>query len=188
VDGIGLAQDGIKWRALVRALINLQVPWNAWKLSSDCTAPRVVLSSIELVILTRKITMSGAYSGRGQIMADGSVLRLLFFGLHEMLGNYWVAAQLVASRVVLSSIELVILTRKSTMSGAYSRRGQIMADGSVLRLLFVPFSPRLLELCTGWDLWWTDAAGVDLLPVYPFPLSVFIPQIAPWTLIFSKAV
>jgi hypothetical protein len=26
VDGIGLAQDGIKWRALVRALINLQVP------------------------------------------------------------------------------------------------------------------------------------------------------------------
>jgi hypothetical protein len=34
-------------------------------------------------------------------------MRLQTFGLHKMLGNYQVATLLVASRVVLSSIELV---------------------------------------------------------------------------------
>jgi hypothetical protein len=34
-------------------------------------------------------------------------IRWWTFGFDKMLGNYWVAPQLVASRVVLSSIELV---------------------------------------------------------------------------------
>jgi hypothetical protein len=39
---------------------------------------------------------------------------LCTFGLHKMLGNYQVATQLVASRVVLSSIELVSSKSKYT--------------------------------------------------------------------------
>jgi hypothetical protein len=37
VDWIGLARDRNKWRALVNAVMNLQVPKNAVKLSSDYT-------------------------------------------------------------------------------------------------------------------------------------------------------
>jgi hypothetical protein len=34
VDWIGLAQDRDRWRALANSVLNLQVPWNAGKLSS----------------------------------------------------------------------------------------------------------------------------------------------------------
>jgi hypothetical protein len=52
VDWIGMAQHKEKWRALVNAVMNSWVPYNARKLSSD-TKPmgsRVVFSSIELVM------------------------------------------------------------------------------------------------------------------------------------------
>jgi hypothetical protein len=38
VDWIGLAQDMNRWRALVNWVLNLRVPWNAGKLSSDLTS------------------------------------------------------------------------------------------------------------------------------------------------------
>jgi hypothetical protein len=38
VDWIGLAQDRYRWRTLVNAVMNLQVPWNAGKLPSGCTS------------------------------------------------------------------------------------------------------------------------------------------------------
>jgi hypothetical protein len=37
VHWIGLAQDRDKWRALVNSVMNLQVPYNAGKLSSGFT-------------------------------------------------------------------------------------------------------------------------------------------------------
>jgi hypothetical protein len=37
VDWIGLAQNRCRWRALVKAVMNLLVPYNAGKLSSACT-------------------------------------------------------------------------------------------------------------------------------------------------------
>jgi hypothetical protein len=35
VDWIGLAKDKNRWRAVVNSVLNLRVPWNAGKLSSD---------------------------------------------------------------------------------------------------------------------------------------------------------
>jgi hypothetical protein len=37
VDWIGLAEDRYRWRALVNAVMNLLVPYNAGKLSNGCT-------------------------------------------------------------------------------------------------------------------------------------------------------
>jgi hypothetical protein len=48
VDWTGLAQDKKRWRALVNSVLNLQVPQNAWKLSSGLTTDG--LSSTALVI------------------------------------------------------------------------------------------------------------------------------------------
>jgi hypothetical protein len=37
VEWIGLAKDKNRWRVLVNSVLNLQVPWNAGKLSSGLT-------------------------------------------------------------------------------------------------------------------------------------------------------
>jgi len=36
MDWIGLAQDRDRWRTLVSAVMNLQVPWNAWNYLTSC--------------------------------------------------------------------------------------------------------------------------------------------------------
>jgi hypothetical protein len=46
VDWIGLSEDRYRRKALVKSVMNLQVPYNAGNLSSGCT---VVLSSTEFV-------------------------------------------------------------------------------------------------------------------------------------------
>jgi hypothetical protein len=55
VDWIDLAQDRNRWRALVNSVLDLRVPWDAGKLSSDLTSSGLSaqLSSIELVSYTR---------------------------------------------------------------------------------------------------------------------------------------
>jgi hypothetical protein len=37
MDWIDLAEDRDQWRALVNTVMNLQVPYNAWKFLSSCT-------------------------------------------------------------------------------------------------------------------------------------------------------
>jgi hypothetical protein len=49
VDGIGLAPNTNRWRALVNSVLNLRVPQNAGKVSSGLlVASLVVLSCAEL--------------------------------------------------------------------------------------------------------------------------------------------
>jgi hypothetical protein len=51
VDKIGLAQDRDKWKALVKVVMNLWVPYNAGKFLSGCTSGGLssVLGCIELI-------------------------------------------------------------------------------------------------------------------------------------------
>jgi hypothetical protein len=37
VDWIDMAQDRVQWRALVNTVLNLWVPYNAWKFLRGCT-------------------------------------------------------------------------------------------------------------------------------------------------------
>jgi hypothetical protein len=44
VDWIGLVKDRNRWRAVVNSVLNLRVPWNAGKLSSDLTSSGLSIS------------------------------------------------------------------------------------------------------------------------------------------------
>jgi hypothetical protein len=62
VDWIGLAKDRNRWRAVLNSVLNLRVPLNGGKLSSDLTSSCLSVSAQLRIVSYLVLSVSRTYS------------------------------------------------------------------------------------------------------------------------------